>query len=309
MSRFLTKWALAAVLGTAGWLASSGPAAAQYPPAFGGFRSPGFNPFFGSPFLGSPYLMGPYNYSFANPFTGGVFNYQYSPYGGVSGYSFTNPFTGQLQSYQAYVPYYMAAGYGGGYGGYAAPYAASAYSGAAAGAYGTSRNPVINQQLRQLRAASYQNAYPSGGYDDARSYMSPRWTTAASEKAAGKPADVNQDLLKASEKDIHSGQALNALVAEIRKLVEKGAKAEAPLLPAEVVTRIAYERSAEDAKDAPPAVAPKWGSMGATVTELLRHMESNKFRFAPAPAGAGEAYGAVYRGLSGYYVALASAKK
>ena len=130
------------------------------------------------------------------------------------------------------------------------PYLPS-YGGTTAGGYGTSRNPIVNQQLRQLRASSYQSSYPSGGYGDTRSYMSPRWTTAATEKAAGKPADLNQTLLKASEEDIRSGQALNALVAEIRKLEEKGAKAEAPLLPAEVLAQVAYESTEKEPKGEP----------------------------------------------------------
>src|SRR5688500_15957608 len=184
MSRYLTRWVLAAVLGAAGWLAPSGNATAQYIPPFGG-GFPGVSPFFGSPFM-----MGPYRYSYVNPYTGGMQSYQYSPYGGLNGYSAYNPFTGRVMSYQAYIPYSMAGGYGGGY-------AAPTYGGMASGSsgYGASANPITNQQLRQLRGASYQNAYPSGGYGDARSAMSPRWTT-ANDKATDKPSDVNEALLK-----------------------------------------------------------------------------------------------------------------
>jgi len=254
-------------------------------------------------------MMSPFNYSFANPYTGGVFNYQYSPYGGYNGYSLFNPYTGRAMSYQAYIPYYMAAGYGGGgYGGYATPSTPFGYGGTAAGGYGTSSNPVTNQQLRQLRAASYQSGYPSGGYGDSRSGMSPRWTTDKNDKSPAKPADVSDPLLKASEKDINSGQALNALAIEIRKLEGKGAKAEeVPLLPADVLTRVAYEGMAKESKDA--VTAPKWGPMGATASELVRRMDRDKLQFAPTPAGAEEAYDALYRGLSRYYFALGSAKK
>jgi hypothetical protein len=73
--------------------------------------------------------------------------------------------------------------------------------------------------------------------------MSPRWTTAATDKASGKPADVNEALLKASEADVLTARPLNALAIEIRKLEEKGTKADAPLLPAEVLARVAYEGS------------------------------------------------------------------
>jgi hypothetical protein len=397
MSRYLTRSILAAVLGATGWVASSGTASAQYIPPFGG----GFPTTFGggfpgwNPFLGSPY-MGSYQRSFINPYTGGLQSYLYSPYGGVSGYTAFNPFTGRVMSYYANVPYFMGAGYGGGY---VAPFAPTTYGAASGGYYGASANPLTNQQLRQLRATSYQNAYPSGGYGDGRSAMSPRWTTSSTDKAPGQPSGIDETLLKASEAEIHSARTLNALAIEIRKLEEKGAKAESPLFPAEVLARVAYEgpgarlltatrsgkpdfprpltgaefadlrtelerhfdaavepaaqgratdaaadrlaNAAEKAKADPAlrrlsdsdaadvtkfldglvelskqvkdpslaGVTPKWGSMGATASELVRHMGRHKLLFAPAPVGSEEAYGALYRGLSGYYVALARAKK
>lgn len=399
MSRYLTKWLLVAVLGAAGWAASSSYAAAQYIPPFGGGFGPGVNPFLGSPFVGpsySPFTIG--TRSFVNPYTGAYTSYQYPAYQATYGYSFFNPFTGRAMNYQlnAAVPY-NPFGYGGA-GGSAMSYSPAGYGTSTVGGYGYSSNPITNQQLRQLRAASY--AYPSGGYGDARSAMSPRWTTAANGKATGKPGDVDEALLKASENDILSARTLNALAIEIRKLEEKGVKAESPLLPTEVLSRVAYEgpgarlltaarsgkpgfprplagakfaalraelerhyvtavepfaqgkavdasaadrlaAAAEKTKADPalhqlsdgdaaattkfldglvelskqvkdPSLAdiyPKWGPTGATASELVRHMGRHKLLFAPAPVGTEEAYGALHRGLSGYYVALARAKK
>ena len=281
MNRFLTKWALAAVLGVASWAASAGPASAQYPPGFGGGFG-GVNPFFGS-----PYMTGNFRYSFVNPYTGGRHNYQYSPYGGYNAYSAFNPYTGRTVNYEAYIPYYLAVG--GGYGGYSRPYGGATYGGTAGG-YGASANPITNQQLRQLRAASYQNTYPSGGYGDAKSAMSPRWTTAATDKASGKPADVNEALLKASEADVLTARPLNALAIEIRKLEEKGAKADAPLLPAEVLARVAYEGSGAGLLAAVRSGKPEFPRplTGAPFADLRTNVEQH-FVAAVEPVAQGKA--------------------
>ena len=66
MSQYLIRWMLAALLGAGAWVSSSGYAAAQYIPPFGG----GFGG--GNPFFGSPYMMGSYRQSFVNPYTGGM---------------------------------------------------------------------------------------------------------------------------------------------------------------------------------------------------------------------------------------------
>ncbi len=415
MNRFLTKWVLTAVLGAAGWALSAGPAAAQFVPGYGmGFRpfgGPVFlgSPYMGSPFLGSPFVGSPYmgyspftigTYTHYNPYTGGLMSYSYPAYQSTYGYSFLNPFTGQTAGYQLnYAIPYNPSGYGGG-GGYSMPY--TGYSGYTAGSY-YSTNPVTNEQLRMLRGSAYQGSYPSGGgYGETKEVYSPRWTTGPSTTgAAAKPGEVNEALLKAAGDDIQSGRALNALAVEIRKLEEKGAKAEAPLFPAEVLSRIAYagpgsellaaaragkpafpaamkgdafadlraelerhfaavadpvaqgkaadpaaadrlaaaatkakaapavrnlqaddraavtkfldglEAVAKEAKD--PSLAgigaPKWGNMGATASELVRYMDRHKLQFAPAPPGSEEAYSALYRGLTGYYVALAKVRK
>jgi hypothetical protein len=357
----------------------------------------------------SPFTVG--RYSYVNPYTGAFTSYAYPAYQSSYAYSFYNPVTGRVMNYQinAVQPYSPYGYGGGGYGGYAAPYVPPAYGGGTTGGYGsyaTSTNPIVNEQLRGLRASTYQNSYPSGGeYGGAKEVYSPRWTTgpakAPADGAAGKPSDVDATLVSASEKDILSARVLNALVAEVRRLEETGAKAEAPLLPAEVLSRVAFEgpgagllaaaragkpafppamagaafadlradlerqaqavlepvaqgkaadaaaadrlgAAARKAKDAPavralPAddaaavakfldgldglakeakdpslagvVPAKWNGMGATATDLVRHMGRHKLLIAPAPAGSEQAYAALHRGLSGYYVALAQAKK
>ncbi len=55
-------------------------------------------------------------------------------------------------------------------------------------------------------------------------------------------------------------------------------------------------------------VAPKWGSVGATVSEVLKHLEKFRLTVAPAPTGSEEAYFALHRGLVGYYAALSQGK-
>jgi hypothetical protein len=415
MKRFPTKWAIAAVLGGSVWALSAGPAAAQFFPGGFGFRPPVTpfmgSPFFGSPFMGSPYLGAGYSsyglgtYSNFNPYTRTFATYQYPTYVAPYGYTSYNPVTGRVMSYNYTVALpYNPYGYGGG-GGYSVPYAT--YGGTATSGYGGysySTNPVTNQQLRLLRAASYQASNSGGGYADPPPTYSPRWTTAAPPGqpagAAGKPADVNEGLLTASGNEVLSGRALNALAAEIRTLEEKGAKADAPLLPPDVLSRVAFDgpgsgllaaaragkptfpepltgdafadlradlgrhyaavvepfgqgkpadpaaadrlaAAARKAKEAPavrslPAddqaaaakflvglgalakeakdpsltgASPKWGAMGATASEFVRHVTRHKLQVAPAPAGSEEAYSALHRGLAGYYAALARAKK
>jgi len=56
------------------------------------------------------------------------------------------------------------------------------------------------------------------------------------------------------------------------------------------------------------AVVPKWGTVGATVGEVLKHLERFRVIYAPAPTGSEEAYFALYRGLVEYYAALAQGK-
>lgn len=57
------------------------------------------------------------------------------------------------------------------------------------------------------------------------------------------------------------------------------------------------------------AVVPKWASVGATASELVKHNRDQGLRFAPVAAGNEEAYFALYRGLAGYRQALATPRK
>jgi hypothetical protein len=420
MNRFLIKWALAAAFGVA---LTAGQAPAQFYGRGGvPFMGSPFmgSPFMGSPFMGSPYLGSPFggsaymggynpytigNYSYFNPYTGGLSSIQYPAYQSTYGYSSINPVTGRMTGYQLnYALPYSPGGYGGG--GYGGGGYGGGYGGTATGSYYYSSNPVTNEQLKILRNSAYQGSYSSGGSygEPTKEVYSPRWTTGPAttkSPAGGKPADVNEALLKAAGDDIQSGRALNALAIEIRKLETGGAKAEAPLFPAEVLAKAAFDgpgsgllsaakagkpafptamkgdgfanlradierhfaavtepvaqgkaadpaaadrlaAAATKAKAAPAVLdlpgddraaatkfldgleaiakeakdpsltgvaAPKWGSMGATASELVRYLDRRKLQFAPAPSGSEEAYSALYRGLSGYYAALAQAKK
>jgi hypothetical protein len=418
MKHFFRSWILTTLLGGVVWVGASGEALAQYMPfmgrgGFGGMPAFGYNPWafspaMGSAFLGSPYLASPYgmgygstySYSTFNPYGAGVMSYQYSPYGGPNSYSFFNPYTGRAMSYSANVPYYMS-GYGGGYGGYM-PYSGSggATTTGGYGSYGTSSNPITEQQLRILRGAAYQGS-PAYGNDTKPYAARPEPATRAASATTSKPAELNTKLLSAPEADVLSGRALTSLGIEIRNLEGKGARAESPLFPAEIVSRASFdgpgagllqaaragkpqfptalqgkpfaelrgdiERAytamagpvgqgkvidaatadhftaavarakaalvvrelpaddraaamrflngldelAQAAKD--PSLAgiypAKWSKSGATAAELIRHLDKHKLTFAPAPAGSEEAYGALYRGLSGYYVSLAQGRK
>jgi hypothetical protein len=70
------------------------------------------------------------------------------------------------------------------------------------------------------------------------------------------------------------------------------------------------EALSREAKDPSlTGVVPKWGTMGATASEFVRHVAQHNLQIAPAPVGAEEAYSALHRGLAGYYAALARVQK
>jgi hypothetical protein len=384
MTRSNIKWALAALLGGAVWAGSAQPAAAQFwfngPYAYGanpftfrtgyGFRVNTFNPFTGQNFA----------------FRGG-FNYRGLP-------PFLNPY---------YRSIYGAAAYGA-YMAYNPPYTGYMYGGA--GSYGSdgAGNPIIQQQLRMLNKAA-NNGGNVGAARPAVGVNPQGIGGGVGGEQAGpvKPGAVDPALVNPTDEQILSGKSLNALAEAIRKLEAKGARAEAPLLPADLLARVAFEGSpaadvltaarngkleapevlntaryadtraelnraakavidplaagkrlpdgaadrltaavkrardslhtavqqmrfadagavksylgrldnlAKGAKDRNNAgvYMQKWSTVGATVSELVRHMDKYHLKFAAAPAGHAEAYQALQRGLGAYYVALAQAR-
>lgn len=61
--------------------------------------------------------------------------------------------------------------------------------------------------------------------------------------------------------------------------------------------------------DAPAAIPATWHTTGATVAELVKHMDRYKLRFAAAPFGGEPAYLSLHRGLLGYYARLTPVAK
>jgi hypothetical protein len=51
-------------------------------------------------------------------------------------------------------------------------------------------------------------------------------------------------------------------------------------------------------------VNPKWGTEGANVADLVKHMTKFKLLFGPAALGNEEAYVAMHRGLAAYLFLL-----
>jgi len=380
MTRSSAKWGLAAVLGIGLWVSTAGSASAQFMP---GFR-PGF--------------------FWQNPYTGMQFGYN-SMYQSQWGMNWVNPYNGMRMSfgYQTswwgFPPYaaYPAYGYPA-TGGYVNPYMAGGV-----GTYGNSNsyaNPFVREQLRVFKNAPVPNQdkgeNPAGG-------------NGANPDLRNRPTGLvltglNRALVEPADRDILSGKVLNELAVTIRGLESKGAKAESPLLPAELVSHINYDggpsadvvgllrtgkpafpaalmapeydgvradldkamvpvlepiaagkrpeaaavdrlgaatKKAKDAtdpkqKDLPVGEASelnkfyttldslvrvgkdagttglfpqRWASVGATVAELVRHMDKYKLTFAPASPGDEDVYYSLHRGLVGYYAALSQAKK
>jgi hypothetical protein len=70
----------------------------------------------------------------------------------------------------------------------------------------------------------------------------------------------------------------------------------------------AAAKFARDA-DAPALIPAGWHTVGASVGELVKHMDRFKLRFAAAPVGGEPAYLSLHRGLLGYYVRLTPVAK
>lgn len=380
MTRSLIKWGLAAVFGGGIWAATAGPASAQFMP---GVR-PGFfwmNPATGQQFNFNFNYSANWNFAFVNPVTGGRFFYTANTM--WSGFP---PFAYPAYGYPSYAP------------GYATPYMSGG-----AGLYGSSNsaaNPFVREQLRVFKNAPVPNqekpdAPPAGNQPGVDLRNRP---------VAAVPAGLNKALVEPADAAILSGKVLNDLAATIRGLEGKGAKAESPLLPAELVSHINYDggpsanvigllrtgkptvpaaltgpehealrgeldrattpvldpiaagkrpeagatdrltaavKKAKDAtapmaKDLPEADAKdltryfatldslakvgkdagtaglfpqRWASVGATVAEVVHHMDKFKLAFGPASAGDEDVYYSLHRGLVGYYAALSQTKK
>lgn len=256
-------------------------------------------------------------------------------------------------------------------------------------------NPVVADQVRLARAAAVQNR---GNDLAARKAVADQWAFEQN-GPGGKAAAL--DGPAATPAQVESGDALNGLVAAIGGLQAKGVRADAPLLPADLLAALTYgpgpaadllsvlrggrpevpaavsgpewdavrgklqvawtpvvEAVAAGKKPTPaaadrltlevqnaradlaPAVRgagfaeasavvrflngldalarvgkdpqlagaydPAWTSVGVTAADLVKHMRKYNLTFGPAPAGADDAYDALYRGLAGYYQALAA---
>jgi hypothetical protein len=380
MSRSLAKWGLTAVLGVGLWVSTAGQASAQFMP---GFR-PGFmwaNPYSGTQFNYNSWQQSQWGMNWVNPYNGMrmSFGYQSSWMGLPPGYPY--PAYG-YPAYGGYYNPYMAGGVGT-YGGSSNSYA----------------NPFVREQLRVFKNAPVPNQEkgenPAPGNQGAELRNRPAGLVLTG---------LNRALIEPADRDILSGKVLNELATTIRGLESKGAKAESPLLPAELVSHVNYDggpsasvigllrtgkpafptalmapeydglradldkammpvldpiaagkrpeaaavdrlsaatKKAKDATDAKQKNLPagdatelnrfyttldslakvgkdsgtaglfpqRWASVGATVSELIRHMDKYKLTFAPASAGDEDVYYSLHRGLVSYYAGLSQAKK
>ena len=220
MTRSTVKWAAACVVVGATWAASAGPARGQF---FPGAR-PGV--FYNSPF--------------------GAYSLTYSQQMSFS-YGFVNPFTGVPYSYRFGSTYAGPPPGLGGFGGYSRPsYSPYAYGGAVyqptitprAGAF----NPVARAQVRAFAAAANQPPPPrrlaAGPVPGAVNPAAGPRKPAAENK--GKPVEADAKLVNPADEEILSGKALNQRAAAIRDLEAKGAKADPPLLPADVLGQVTF---------------------------------------------------------------------
>ncbi|MGL6076919.1 MAG: hypothetical protein ACRC8S_22415 [Fimbriiglobus sp.] len=178
---------------------------------------------------------------YSNPRTGQQVGLMYYS-GATFGAAYTNPVTG--------VPGYAVVGYS-----YAGPFNPVALRAASLGAYqyagsqlmggvtgiaavpnDPAKNPIVQEQLRLLRAAGGQR----GGNDiEARKLIADQRIREANQKNPFERPDPNAPVV--TDADVISGQALNALAKEIRTLHAKGTKADSQLLAGELIGHVQFD--------------------------------------------------------------------
>jgi hypothetical protein len=126
-------------------------------------------------------------------------------------------------------------------------------------------------------------------------------------------AAVAEPMLAGKRVEVAAAEKLSTAVKKAKADVAPAVR-EMPLAEATAVTRffnrlLALADVAKAPGQATGLIVPKWATIGASASELVSHLDRYKLAFGPAEAGAVEAYGNLYQGLAGYYVALAQAKK
>lgn len=219
---------------------SAGSATAQYSTNFNsGFYS-GYSTGNNSGFVPGLYVN--------NPYTGQSFSYNYTSRVFL-GADYVNPYTGIRNTFYydnvqsgALLPgmpfispysYPQVSGYG----------MPGGYLTGGVGTYGVAANnpafnPIVQEQVRLLRAAGGQG---NNNDVEARKMIADQW---AYEQRAKKPvvpvAAAGAAFQNAPEDQILSGRTINDLAKAIRDLEGKGAKATSSLLPADLLSHIAY---------------------------------------------------------------------
>ena len=186
----------------------------------------------------------------SNPYTGQSFGYNFS-YSTYLGADYVNPYTGVRNSFyysnSQSGPFLPNLGLG-----YVSPYAYPQYSGyglggylgGGVGAYGGATNnpalnPVVQEQVRLLRAAG--GAARTNNDVEARKMIADQWAyEQKAKKVAAPAAAAGVAFQNATEAQILSGKTINELATAIRALEEKGAKASAGLLPADLLSHVSY---------------------------------------------------------------------
>lgn len=125
-------------------------------------------------------------------------------------------------------------------------------------------------------------------------------------------AAIGQSLRGGKKPNLYAVDRLDAALAAARRaftaLLKDAPFAEEKEVNDFLTQLTAAAKFSRDA-DAPALIPAGWHTTGATVGELVKHMDRFKLRFAPAPVGGEPAYLSLHRGLLGYYARLTPAKK
>jgi hypothetical protein len=183
-----------------------------------------------------------------NPYTGQSFNYNYTsrvflgadyvnPYTGIRNtFYYNNVQSGALLPGMPFISPYsypQVSGYG----------MPGGYLTGGVGTYGVAPNnpafnPIVQEQVRLLRAAGGQG---NNNDVEARKLIADQWAYEQRAKKLVAPvAAAGAAFQAANEDQILSGRTMNELATAIRDLEGKGAKATPSLLPADLLSHIAY---------------------------------------------------------------------
>jgi hypothetical protein len=247
-----------------------------------------------------------------NPYTGQSFNYNYTS-NVYLGADYINPYTGNRNYF-----YYnrtisglalpgsaFSSLYARPYAGYQAnPYGVGGYLGGGIGGFGgggaaPGNNPVVQEQIRMLKAAAVKNNARANDIE-ARKVIADQWAYEQRSKVKVPVTAAGAAFRDTPEEEVLSGRGLNDLAAAIRRIDVSGKPA--PLLTANLLGHVAYARgpaadviglAAAGKLDYPPSLAGRdWLALRTDLDKVASPVLEAAAAGKPVPSSAADALAA-----------------